>query len=132
MFKPSLGVFADNIDLYRFVNTQNKNSYSYGRLSHIYNKDTPFCCNGYNTYKLFYRLENPDIGNFLPYTYKDREDLRNRWYKAKNKFNTQEFCILTLASGDNPDSLIINNIDAQEFLLNYEWLDGSPCGILKS
>lgn len=67
MFKPSLGVFADNIDLYRFVNTQNKNSYSYGRLSHIYNKDTPFCCNGYNTYKLFYRLEN--IDNFLPYTY---------------------------------------------------------------
>jgi hypothetical protein len=62
---------------------------------------------------------------YVPYTWDDREELRGRWYRPKDKkqherqvttFNVYEY------------NFLINGWTAERFLKNYEWIDGSPCG----
>jgi hypothetical protein len=64
---------------------------------------------------------------YVPYTWEDREELRGRWFRRKDK-EPSEFerfvCFFSLIDGH----FYINFIRSDELLNECEWLDGSPCG----
>jgi hypothetical protein len=64
---------------------------------------------------------------YVPYTWDDREELRGKWFRRKDK-ELSEFerfaSFFSLIDGH----FYINFIRSDELLNECEWLDGSPCG----
>ncbi len=62
---------------------------------------------------------------YVPYTWDDREELRDRWFKQKGDvlYERKVYNIAVERS-----KLFIDGWEAKEFLQKCEWLDGSPCG----
>jgi hypothetical protein len=62
---------------------------------------------------------------YVPYTWDDREELRERWFKQKGDvlYERKVYNIAVERS-----ELFIDGWEAKEFLQKCEWLDGSPCG----
>ena len=62
---------------------------------------------------------------YVPYTWDDREELRERWFKQKGDvlYERKVYNIAVERS-----KLFIDGWEAKEFLQKCEWLDGSPCG----
>jgi hypothetical protein len=62
---------------------------------------------------------------YVPYTWDDREELRDRWFKEKSNMPYErKVCNIELGKSE----LFIDGWEAKEFLQKCEWLDGSPCG----
>jgi hypothetical protein len=62
---------------------------------------------------------------YVPYTWDDREELRERWFKQKGDvlYERKVYNIAVERS-----ELFIDGWEAKEFLQKCEWLDGTPCG----
>jgi hypothetical protein len=62
---------------------------------------------------------------YVPYTWGDREELRDRWFKQKRDVPYErKVCNIEVEKSE----LFIDGWEAKEFLQKCEWLDGSPCG----
>jgi hypothetical protein len=62
---------------------------------------------------------------YVPYTWDDREELRDRWFKQKRDVPYErKVCNIEVEKSE----LFIDGWEAKEFLQKCVWLDGSPCG----
>jgi hypothetical protein len=62
---------------------------------------------------------------YVPYTWDDREELRDRWFKQKGDVPYErKVCNIEVEKSE----LFIDGWEAKEFLQKCVWLDGSPCG----
>jgi hypothetical protein len=62
---------------------------------------------------------------YVSYTWEDREELRDRWFKQKGDVPYErKVCNIEVEKSE----LFIDGWEAKEFLQKCEWLDGSPCG----
>jgi hypothetical protein len=62
---------------------------------------------------------------YVPYTWDDREELRDRWFKQKGDVPYErKVCNIEVEKSE----LFIDGWEAKEFLQKCFWLDGSPCG----
>ena len=66
---------------------------------------------------------------YIPFTWEDREMLRDRWVKHK-KYNT-EFLITGFEKNNTPYCMAGRILTFQELFNDFIFLDGSPCGKLK-
>ena len=66
---------------------------------------------------------------YIPFTWEDREMLRDRWVKHK-KYNT-EFLITGFEKNNAPYCMAGRILTFQELFNDFIFLDGSPCGKLK-
>lgn len=65
---------------------------------------------------------------YVPYTWEDREELREKWYRRKDcKMECQVTYLQKLDNG----VFVIDIWKADVFLAEFEWLDGTPCGKVK-
>ena len=95
--------------------------------------DTPISDLTYATKKeledsYFLKIKQPK--EYIPFIWKDREQLRGKWIKHK-KLKDEELIISLTA---NEDDWIIThdaNLSGENLLNNYLFLDGSTCGKLK-
>jgi hypothetical protein len=75
-------------------------------------------CNGW-----YYRRRTTP--QYVPYTWDDREELRDRWFKQKGDVSYErKVCNIEVEKSE----LFIDGWEAKEFLQKCVWLDGSPCG----
>lgn len=72
-----------------------------------------------------YRVK-PEV-KVKPYTWDDREILRDKWIKDKK--GVQEYRIDNFVNTPNSE-FKINGISAEYLLSHFTFLDGSPCGIV--
>jgi hypothetical protein len=62
---------------------------------------------------------------YVPYTWDDREELRDRWFKQKGDVPYErKVCNIEVEKSE----LFIDGWEAKEFLQKCFWLDGLPCG----
>jgi hypothetical protein len=79
--------------------------------------------NNRQTPGMFYRRRIAP--QYVPYTWDDREELRDRWFKQKADVPYErKVCNIEVEKSE----FFIDGWKAKEFLQNFEWLDGSPCG----
>jgi hypothetical protein len=65
---------------------------------------------------------------YVPYTWEDRGKIAGMsWFRLKDSPHIECKVLEFTKSGEY---LRINGIDSRQFLKDYEWLDGSPCGKL--
>ena len=65
---------------------------------------------------------------YVPYTWEDRGKIAGMsWFRLKDSPHIERKVLEFTKSGEY---LRINGIDSRQFLKDYEWLDGSPCGKL--
>lgn len=125
----SEGYFTDSLeDMYNVV-THHKVAY-YGKLIEIKKENEravyayPFINQGGIHYAYFYPIEKGTL--YRPYTWEDTPSLMCRIYVNKSfrmKARANSFT-------EKDGQLCIDGIEAFTFLSEYEWEDGTPCGVL--
>jgi hypothetical protein len=70
----------------------------------------------------FYRRRNAPL--YVPYTWEDRDLIRGRWFRFKDKSNELFISYMRLEHG----VFYIEGVVADAMLKSCEWLDGTPCG----
>lgn len=71
-------------------------------------------------------VNKPLEDNYEPFTFQEREFLRNKWIKH-NEFKEEEYFIYTI----NRDGVLIRDnvhVDYDKLLRDYKFLDGTKCG----
>lgn len=125
----SVGIFSNSID--EIIQLVESGEFETCRLEAVsYIGEYPFISDiEYDlNFKYFYLIERPKEKEIVPYTWDDRYKLRGGWFKEKsNNKNEQQITKLYKEKG----IFFINDIPADEFLENYEWLGGNPCGIIE-
>lgn len=103
--------------------------FNFGKIKKINeNSESPFVNKEDVEYRYFYLVEEPKGKMYRPYTWEEREQLRGKWIKRKDNAKDGEKLVIILYV-TNDDLFMINNMNSEYVLDNYEFLDSSPCGV---
>ena len=72
---------------------------------------------------------------YRPFTWEEREKLRGKWIKSKSDKYIEEIITTLHLDEDGIFKIAFQNsryITVQNLLESYEFIDGSPCGVLEN
>lgn len=83
-------------------------------------------------YKNWKHIVEKDIIKYRPFEWADRDLIRGKWIRPKSDITDELLVINVFKAKNDKFHIRFNSVvrDGEELLNNYEFLDGSPCGIL--
>lgn len=125
----------------RLIEVSNNNENWYRRVLIFEKNDRFFCWDSaetledaektvlISTWKYMREISEP---KYVPFTWEDRDLIKGKWVRPKSGVDDGHLITLFSRAKENRLYVVINTsfIRADNFLEDYEFLDGTPCGKL--